>query len=154
MKYQVILTRTINGTEYVVKTLKYSGMPEKVRHANRTFLINYGTPVMISRDIATYIANVDTGIQFMPTADSQVAMSPEELDVIMGTKIVREITASVAKNPYQDLIKYIIGGIIGLLAGLLIGFLVMQAKIDAVPPAVQNSTQIVMSIVRGVRIWR
>jgi hypothetical protein len=128
-KYKFIFIRKEQGVNEVIFYRITRKIKESIKIGEKSFLIDYSSPLFVHKMVRTFIIDYDSGVQFVPGEKSSI-LTPGELDAILGTKIVKEIASSVAKNKMQQLIPFVIGLAIGLLAGYLICSIIMQAKID------------------------
>lgn len=128
-KYKFVFIRKEQGVNQVIFVRLYRKIKESIKIGEKSFLVDYSSPLFVNKLVLTFIIDYDSGVQFVPGEKNSV-LTPGELDAILGTKIVKEIASSVTKNTMQQLIPFIIGLAIGLLAGYLICSIVMQAKID------------------------
>ena len=148
-KYKVILTLTENGQENVVGVIR----PTKVgilHHGTKAYVIDFEHPLYIRGMERVYVVNSETGTQLLPS-EGKLLLRPDELDVIVSTKIVREITSAVHSDGNKQIIAFVIGAIIGILAGYIIGTLILQGKIDALVK--ELTTDIVVVAARCVGLW-
>ena len=149
MKKMVFFTETQLEEEYVITSINIKGNPDFIKLPHRNYKIDFSKPTYVnSKGVRIYIVNIITGAQ-LEISGKPANVSPQDLDAIIGTKIVKEITSAVAENTKDKIIHFIIGAIIGALVGVLIAFLVMQSKIDAA-----NAQQSTQTITTGIKMIR
>jgi hypothetical protein len=57
-------------------------------------------------------------------------MNPNQLDTLMSTKIIKELTSGIIDNKKEKIVLIIIGFIIGIILGLLIMQIISAGKIE------------------------
>lgn len=149
VKYQVIFVRKEHGTNQVMLVKKLRNPKSSIRVGVKSYLVDYSSPLFIANLTRVYIIDYDSGNQIIANEKGNI-LTPGELDVILGTKIVKEITQSVAKRPLAQLIPFIIGLAIGLLAGYLICNIVMQGKLDELTSQLLEDVVIISSYISNV----
>lgn len=127
-KYKIIFLRREYEAMYVVQIKIFRTMKNLVKANKKQFLLDVNTPAYIYRNQYTYLVDIDSGSQ-LNYSEAKRQMSPEELDTIVGTKIIRELTAGVMDNNKEKVFWTILGVVIGLLLGLAIMQYVMSEKI-------------------------
>jgi len=137
LRFIVKVVRREQGQMVVFRTRRLTTPTSFVKVNNRSFVVDWSAPIYINGPIRYYVVDWDTGKQVATTGSTPHAVTPEELDTIVGTHVIREITHAVTGNNLEKLMYVIVGGIIGALTAALIMSLVYQEKIFALQEASQ-----------------
>lgn len=130
-KYKVVFLRKEYQTMNVVKILDVKKLSDTIKIGNRSFMMNWQNPSYNSGLTKIYFIDFVEGAQLVfHIVKSQ--LNPKELDLIVGNKIIKELTSGVLDNKATLIMYLIIGFIIGGLLASLIVMMVMQSKIDAI----------------------
>lgn len=129
-KFYILFTRDEQGQQVVFRKKRYKTLPKFVQFAQKSFQMDWSHPIYISGLTRVYILNWTTGVQLLPSGQAP-ALRPEDLDVIVGTKIIREITSTVAQGDFKlKLLWGVLGAILGGLAVGLIVYIYMSGRIE------------------------
>lgn len=122
-KYKIIVLNQEYNTMNVVRIIKTTKLPEKVRiDGNKTYLINNEFPSYSHKLEKIYFIDYKTGNQILFDTIKRV-LNPNELDLILSTNIVKDLAIGVMDNKKEKIIWLIIGLIIG---GLITAVLLMN----------------------------
>lgn len=128
--YKIILLRTFNNTIYVEKTLKYKFLPKIIKIANgKTFNVLVNNPAFIEGKEKVYLIDFDTG-NTKSFSEIKVKMNPEDLDTIVSTKIIKELTSGIVDNKKEKIIWILVGFLIGVFLASTICLMIMNQKIE------------------------
>ena len=140
-KYKVLLLRKEGDVLHVVRRRVFRGAPPKTvkfRGQKGTFLVDWERPLYRIGLTRVYTVDVD-GNQVRVAGDGYSPMTPEELDVIVGTKLVRELATSVSRDPKEMLMPLILGIVAGFLAAWIIAGIYYQQQINDLMEALRDA---------------
>lgn len=140
IQYLIYFVRIENKEPVIVKRKKYKVLPEKVKMGNKTYLINREKPNFRLENKKIYYINIESGNSFVvetenkekvdKISEKENGLTAEQIDVIIGNEILRQIAKGVLDNKKEKLFYLFIGVGVGLLLGLLIMNMYMQNKIE------------------------
>jgi hypothetical protein len=135
---------------YHVVTKKHLKTPKATVRVgkDKSFVVQYDAPTLVHGLERQYVIDWESGNQYLLGEGETNPLTPEELDVILGTKIVKEITSSVSKDVWAMIIPLLIGALVGFLAAWIIASTMYQAKIDELMELIVES-----SITPGPDLW-
>lgn len=148
-KFVVLFTRDEQGQQVVFRRRVFKILPQFVQYASKSFQIDWSRPVYLSpRFQRVYLVNWTTGMQSFPEGGNPV-LRPEDLDVVVKTKIIREITQAVSDDFKLKMIWALLGGIIGALAAGLVVYIVMSNQITEILKSQINNTPVIITAFGG-----
>jgi len=112
------------------RTVKFKG--------GRSYTVNWASPLYVRGLKRIYALDEGDGSQMGIESGGPAALTPDELDVIVGTKIVRELASSVRANPFEMLMPIILGAVIGFLAAWIIAGFVWQQRVDSLLKIIED----------------
>lgn len=157
-KYKIIIVDTIYGAFVIRKVISLNSIKPVQKVGGLQLQINVKTPTFIDKNgISTFYFESKKGSQ-LNFKQIQPYLSPDDLDIIIGQKIIREIAAGVLDNKKEKMMVFFMGVLIGLMAGCLIMMLVMQQKIDEIYAKFLNENTIPIvpfsfKILKFIRRW-
>lgn len=132
--FVVVVTRLEHNIRVVYRTRKFKSVKNFVKIQGRSFIVDWTKPLYVKGFRRVYVVDFDTCKQVVNQESDKPFISPAELDTIVGTHVIREITHAVTQNTMEKVLWAVIGGVIGALAAALIVMFVMQDKIDNLTP--------------------
>jgi len=131
VKYKIVFLRKEYKTMNVVKILNVKALKKIIKIGNKSFKIDYSFPSYNSGLNKIYFIDFESGAQ-MVFKNFETELNPEALDVIVGNKIIKEITSGVLDNKKQLLFYLFMGFLVGALLAALIVMVAMQGKVDKI----------------------
>ena len=129
LKYKIIFVRKEYSTMFVVKLMSLKTPKPLVRIKEKTFSISYEIPAYSNILEKVYFIDFESGSQ-LKFDIIQRKLNPNELDLIVSNKIVKEIASGVLDDIKTKILYISIGAIIGGLLAAMIVMSVYQNKID------------------------
>jgi len=157
-RYIIVFFRKEYNVLVEVKKIKVNNLNKILKGKNKQYIIDIEHPSVIKGNKRFYFVNIDNGTQYHLHEVEQL-MNPEELDLVIGNKIIRELTAGVIDNKKEKIFLIIVGALIGglLMTAIMLG--VMSNKIeDLLTPSQPNVPIIptypasILSLIQS--IWR
>ena len=163
-KFRVLLLRREGGVLQVsrTKTLRSVGRTTRVKFGFRSkasYAVDWSSPLYVRGQTRVY-ALLETGEQVTAApGDAPGGITPEELDVIMGSRIVRELASGVGRDASQMLLPIILGAAVGFLAAWIIASVVYEQRVDQLIQALSGEQALpfpaVGAFVRpALEVWR
>lgn len=120
------------GDVYHILKKKVVRKPEKtVKVLGKMYAIDFSSPLFVRGKERVYAVEFQSGSQFgLEGAKTPAGMTPEELDVVVGTKVIRELTQSVAHDIKDMVFPLVLGVCLGALVAWIVAQFVWQAKVD------------------------
>lgn len=128
-KYILVYLRIHQKTLHVVKKKRLNSLKTLMKQKEKHFVIDIQNPCYMQDNIRYYFIDIDSGKQYT-FSEIEYGISPEDLDTIVGSKIIRELTKGVMDNRKTKLSYFILGLVIGLLLGVCIMNFIMQNKVE------------------------
>lgn len=129
--YKIYFTRLENGQRVTIGYRLLKEPSKLVKYKKKAFPIDLASPIRIFKLQRIYVMDYATGAQLAVEGSENALMSPDELDMIVSTKIIRELTSGLKESLSEKIIYIIVGCVIGFLVGFIVGYLIMQGKLDA-----------------------
>lgn len=119
--FKVYFLRLTNGTYHIVKAKRINKESKLIKLGKeKTFKIDLGLPAFLDKNkIQNYFFDIDSGEQ-LTFNKIKTSANPEDLDIIVSQKIVKELTKGVMSDK-KKIITWILIGI--LIGGLLVGMI-------------------------------
>jgi hypothetical protein len=139
IKYKIVFVRKEYNTINIIKVVKLANISNVYKFNNKTFTLNLSTPLFAEKLVKTYIIDFDSGSQLL-FDEIKPQLNPEQLDMIISNRIIREITSGLMSDKTDKIIAFVFGLIIGglVVAVLLMGY--FQSKIEEL---LANSSNVV-----------
>lgn len=159
MNYELIFLRKEGKTLIYLSKLKMDKINEPiVNYKNKKYVIDLERPTYVRKTTRTFFLDYDSGSQFNLGEVAQ-ALTPAELDMIIGNKIIRELTSGVIDNRKEKIMLIILGAIVGGLLTLSIAMMWANNKIEDLltenttpfPPVIPTSLSLIKTIFSLVR---
>lgn len=131
LKYKIVFLRQEYQTMNVVKIREVKALNAIIKEGTKAFVITYKFPTYNNGLDKFYFIDIETGKQLTFDAITR-ELNPEELDLIVGNKIIRELTSGVMDNKKEKIFFLAIGFIIGALLAAIIVMSLMQGKVDKI----------------------
>lgn len=152
IKYKIVFLRQEYSTMFLVFTKKLKIPQKLIRVGKKTFQINYEIPFYSNLLEKFYFVDYESGSQLKFEAIER-KLNPDDLDLIVSNKIVKEIASGVLDDMKQKFLMILLGALLGgmLSAIILMGF--YQSKIDEIYASQSNpfTFEVVKGIVRFFR---
>lgn len=127
--YKIMFLRSFNDVLNVVKTIECKILNTLLRLNNKTYKIDINNVAFFNHFQKCYFIDIDSGIQYtFKIIKSQ--MNPNDLDTLVNSKLIKEITTGIVDNKKDKIVYVVIGLIIGALLGALIMQIIDNAKIQ------------------------
>lgn len=128
--YKLVFLRQEYKSLYIFKIINLSNIPKIYKLGKgHQYTIDVATPSFNNKLTKVYLFDYDTGSQYT-FKQIKRELNPEELDLIVGTKIITELTKSIVDNKKQYVFYAIIGFIIGALLAAIIVMMIFNGKIQ------------------------
>ena len=102
---------------------------QMVKVNKKEYIVDLTHPTFIIDNKRYYHVDIESGYKY--TFDEvEHCINADDLDVIVGNKIIRELTAGVMDNKKALILYMVFGCILGLLLGLVIMNFVMVNKME------------------------
>lgn len=131
-RYETIIVEKIITTNKIEPTMKFHG---------KQYQITINKPAYILKNVAYFYFDLIKGSQ-LNFQKIEPYLSPDDLDIVIGGKIIKELTRGVMDNKKEKLMLIIVGIIIGALFSGVICLIVMQKRIDEIYKNVLDETTI------------
>lgn len=141
--YKIVYLRKFNNQLSVIKIVETNEIKEIFRiNSNKTVQINLNNVCYLNQLQKTYFIDFDSGNQYTFEV-IETSMNPAQLDNLMSTKIIKEITSGIIDNKKEKILFVVVGFIIGIILGLLIMQIIMSNKIQDILSEQSNITPII-----------
>jgi len=156
-KFVVYFLRKEGSVWHTAGRRRFRRLSKVIRFRSRSYTMDWGAPLYVRGLTRVYALDVDKGTQMgVDSSPGPAPLSPEELDLVVGTKIVRELASSVNRSPMEMLLPIALGAVAGFLAAWIIAGIVWQQRVDelvemlndAVVPSWPGSLQGLLGFVR------
>jgi hypothetical protein len=125
---KIYFLRKSHGTYYLQRVKKISETTQLISYKKREYKIDLTKPLYKTGGNTLYFMDIDSGDQLsFNVIESQA--NPEDLDIIVGQRIIRELTKGVIDNKSQLIFYAIVGLAIG---ALLMGFILSMYYNDKI----------------------
>jgi len=129
LKYKLVFLRKEYSTMNVVKIVKLIEPKILYRIREKTFNISYEFPCYSHLLEKIYFIDYESGSQLMFSAiDRQ--LNPEQLDLIVSNKIVKEIASGVLDDMKGKIAMVVLGALLGGMLAAIVIMGIYQKKID------------------------
>lgn len=126
---KVYFLRKQYGTYHLLSVRKLIEGKKLVKYKGKNYQISVKNPLFMRNGNYLFFIDIDNGNQLtFNQIESQA--NPDDLDIIVGQKVVRELTKGVLDNKKELLMYAIVGLIIGGLAVGMIMSMYYQKQID------------------------
>lgn len=155
VKYKLVFLRKEFDTVNVVKVKVLKSLKKLEKDKKKRYVLDIEHPAYVNRNIKYYFIDYDSGSQFH-LIENPSLMNPEELDMIVGNRIIKELTSGVMDNKKEKLLMVIVGAIIGGLLATSIVLSIMNKKISDIYENINAPpTTIIPAMASALRaIWR
>jgi hypothetical protein len=149
-KYKVVFLRKQFEAIFVERILQLDNIQQIVSLGNKKYEVKIGNLTYIVKNQKVYFMDYDTGSQFS-FVENKKQLAPEELDLIVGQKIIRELTSGVLDNQKEKFFLIVLGAILG---ALLMGLILMYyytTKIQELFIENPEEPDIIINSAKGIR---
>jgi hypothetical protein len=143
-KYKILFIRKQFNAYFIVKVIQTNKIEKMIGFSGKEFAISVENPLYIVGSQKVYILDIDKGSQ-LTLLEAKANMTPEELDLIVGQKIIRELTSGVIDNKKEKLLNMLIGFAFGALLAALVAIVYYTGQIQQLTEdwATQNNTIVI-----------
>lgn len=147
-KYKIYFLRKHFEALFIAKILETDEIKPIISLSGKKYTLNLQTPAFIGKQ-KVYFFDYDSGAQFA-FEESIPLMKPEDLDLIVGQKIIKELTSGVIDNKKEKIFWVLMGIILGGLIAVVICMGVYNDKIQKlIAEYTKNVIPIIGTIVRS-----
>lgn len=154
-KYKLVFLRKEFDTFNVVKVKVCSKLENTYRMGKKRYIIDTAHPAYIKTNEKYYFMDIESGAQYH-LLENQALMNPDELDMIVGNKIIRELTSGVMDNKKEKIVLIILGVLLGgfLATSIVLG--IMNKKIQDIYTSFQDTNVPVIPVITNILkfAWR
>jgi hypothetical protein len=144
-QYYVILLRKEYNAYIVEKSLKISSLKKFISNKENKYILNNQNPSYINRNKRYFCFDSENGAQL--SFDGQKSLlNPTELDLIVGQKIIQELTSGVIDNKKDKIFTALIGAVLGALIVGMILVMYYSEKIETIYKESNENTIIIPSL--------
>lgn len=129
--YKVVLLQRFNDELSIVKSIESNEIKPLIRYRNKSYKLNLNNVGYVNKIQKIYFLNIENGSQYT-FIEIKAEMNPDQLDVLMATKIIKELASGIIDNKKEKILMILIGFIIGLILGLLIMQIISSDKIEQI----------------------
>ena len=145
-EYKLVFLRKEFDTLKIIKVVNLKEPNKTYKMGKNQYLVDIEHPTYCKMNEKFYFIDIENGnhLHFKSTT---MPMSPEELDIVVGNKIITELTRGVMDNRKEKLFWLIAGAIMGALisATALLGY--FNGKIeDLLKEQTQNQIPIIPTV--------
>lgn len=125
------LMRLRNNTYHVEKVIRKNKPMDMITHKEMTFKIDLKAPLFVAQNNVCFFLDIETGNQLV-FDQIEVKTTPKDLDLIVGQKIIKELTKGVMDNRKEKFLTMLTGFIFGGLLVAIILIMYYNGKINQV----------------------
>lgn len=129
--YRIIFLRKEYQTMNVVKILNLSTISEIIKISKKAYKLDMSSPLYNNKMIKIFFLNYDSGSQLV-FKEIKRELKPHELDMIIGNKLIKELTSGLIDNKKDKIMMIILGIILGALLSAVIVMMIFQNKIQKI----------------------
>jgi hypothetical protein len=112
-KYALYFLRNIHGTYTIFKVRRTNKLESITKMGNKNFKIDLEKPLYISgKGVQCFFMDVESGNQLVFN-QIEHKTDPNDLDIIVGQKIIRELTRGVMDNKKEIIMYFVLGFLLG-----------------------------------------
>jgi hypothetical protein len=143
-RYKIIFIRKQFNAYFVFRVVQTNDIKKMIALSGKEFALSIENPLYINRMQKTYVLDYDSGSQLTFT-EAKAYMTPDELDMIVGQKIIRELTSGVIDNKKEKLINMLLGFVMGALLAAIVAIVYYTNQIQQLIEdyATQNNTIVI-----------
>lgn len=128
-KYKIIFIRKQFNAYFIFRIVQSNDIKKMLNLSGKEFALSVENPLYINRMQKVYVLDYDNGSQ-MTFTEAKAFMTPEELDLIVGQKIIKELTSGVIDNKKEKLMNMLLGFIMGALLAALVAIVYYTGQIQ------------------------
>lgn len=128
-KYKIIFIRKQFNAYFIFRIVQSNDIKKMLNLSGKEFALSVENPLYINRMQKVYVLDYDSGSQ-MTFTEAKAFMTPEELDLIVGQKIIKELTSGVIDNKKEKLMNMLLGFIMGALLAALVAIVYYTGQIQ------------------------
>jgi hypothetical protein len=153
-KYKIIFIRKQFNAYFVARIIQTNDIKKTIALTGKQFGISIENPLYISKMQKVYCLDFDSGSQ-LTFNEAKAFMTPEELDLIVGQKIIKELTSGVIDNKKEKLAMILLGLIMGALIAALVLMMYYTDKIqNMLEDYAEEEPTIIVAIKRTYQIYK
>lgn len=150
--YRFIFLRLQNSVYRVERIIKRAKINKLITIDNKKFAVLIDHPSFVEGNNLSYLIDYDSGQQLIfHKIDSKIA--PEDLDLIVGQRIIRDLTRGVLDNGKTMLMYALIGAAIGGLAVGVILLAYFNSKIEGIYNSFNTAGNTVIPVLNSVKLY-
>ncbi len=150
-KYKLVFLRKHFNAVFVFRVVETNEIKNIVSIEDKKYAVEIINPAYISKNQRIYFFDVDSGKQ-MAFHEFEAHMKPEELDLIIGQRIIKELCSGVMDNKKEKITMILLGFIMGAMLAAIIAMAYYNGKIQDLMETQTKETVIVANI--QSTIWR
>lgn len=128
-KYKILLIRKHHNAYFLIKVVQQNDLKPIVKFNDKEFTVSIENPCYITSKQRIYLLDYDNGSQFTLN-EAKALMNPTDLDLIVGQKIIKELTAGVIDNRKEKMINMLLGFVMGALIAAMVAILYYTNQIQ------------------------
>src|SRR5690606_31327291 len=105
-KMKIVFLKNLNGRFTYLGYIFVKEEKDFVNYKNKKYMINWKNPVYDIKGIPVYYVNYTDGNQITPIVN-ECSTNPQELDAMIGTDIIKEITKAISRADKKMYLTYI-----------------------------------------------
>lgn len=129
--YKIVFLRKEYKTMYVIKTLHLSSIKNIIKLPNKSYKLDLSCPLFNNKSTKVFFLDFDNGTQLL-FKNIERELKPEELDMIIGNKLIKELTSGLMDNKKEKIMMVVLGIILGALLSAVIVMMIFQNKIQKI----------------------
>ena len=127
-KYKICFLRQHFEALFIAKVLETNEIKPIISLKDKEFVLDLSKPAYIGKQ-KIYFFDIDSGKQLVFNGVLPL-LKPSELDLIVGQKIIKELTAGVIDNKKEKILWVLLGVLIGGLIAVVICMGIYNDKIQ------------------------
>ena len=147
-KYKIIFLRKHFNAVFVFKVIEKDTITPIIALSEKKFSVDIGNPAYLSKNQKIYIFDVDSGSQ-LTFFEFASQMKPEELDMIVGQKIIKELTSGVIDNKREKIFWVLLGVLLGGLIAVVVCMGIYNDKIQTLIADYSKTVIPFITMIRG-----
>lgn len=129
-KYKIIFLRKQFNAMFIEKVLKLQNIKPIVKFGKKEFHISIeNTTYITKKNVKVYFFDYDSGNQ-LSFIEIEKQLNPDELDLIIGQNLIKELTSGVIDNKKEKILWMVIGVIMGALLAIVITMSIYTNRIQ------------------------
>lgn len=152
IEFKVYILRMMNSVYVIEKIIKLKEIPKLVSYQDKKYALDASNPSFLLGNAYCYFFDID-GKQLSFIA-SKSLIKPEDLDIIVGQKIIRELTSGVLDNKKDLILWALLGAIFGaLIMGIVLVMYYSDKMNQMLAESIENSGNYIPIIPNSVKLF-